>query len=355
MNPMDETYGSTHRIRRFWLHLSKLKWDITYVEPNNFRKEIISFKQSNNAPGFLYGTFKRMLITLMRKYDILYIQTITPLTVPAIVCARLRRKKVVIDWDDLSWVLQKNPLRSILVKFCEHEFIKFADALFVPNKYLLGYAQSLGAKEVHFVPHGVDFDLFDPSNYDSGALKREIGLSDSPTLGFLASFTTGGVGDLEFIYSAVRKVLEYHPNINFLVIGGGPLFDDYKRLAAEVGLKNTYFTGLLTHREIPKYVQCLDIALIFMSDDLKNKMKTSLKTGEYLAMNKIVVGHLVGQTRDDFARYCITCEATLNSFVETICTVLRDELSTRNTRAALSQNYTWENSTAIVDGALKGL
>lgn len=356
INPMDESYGSTHRLIKFYQYLLLKGWEIIYVEPNRTgSKSLLSFLQPNNAVGFLYGTIRRTIMALTMTYDILYIQTITPLTISSIFVARLRGKKVVVDWDDLSWVLQKNTIRMALVRFCEHALLRYPHVVFVPNRYLLQYAQAHGARRVYFVPHGVDFDIFDPGRHRSVTLKQDLGLPNLPTVGYLASFTTGGIGDLDFIFSAIKRTNQIRWDIHFLIIGGGPQFLSCRQLATDMELTNIHFTGLLPQRDVPKYIQCLDIAIIFMRDNIQNKMKTSMKIGEYLAMKKIVVGHLAGQTKDDFAQFCITCDPTVDCLVEAILDTLQNPIGSGDTRTILMKTYNWQRSADIVDEKLRAL
>jgi UDP-N-acetylglucosamine transferase subunit ALG13/glycosyltransferase involved in cell wall biosynthesis len=356
VNPMDDTYGSTHRIRIFYEGLSRSGWAVDYVESNpGAYPATAAVTQPNNTFGFLRGTLGRFLMALTRRYDILYIQTLTPLTIPAVLVAKLRRKRIIVDWDDLSWVLQKNRLRAILVRFCEHAFVSLPDVVLVPNRYLGEYGTDRGAKKMIFAPHGVDFERFDPSRYEAGTIRRELGLADGPVLGFLASFTTGGVGDLDLICAAVKRVMERRRNVTFLVIGGGPLYDDYVRKVERWGMPRDRmrFTGLLRQSEIPRYLSAVDIALILMRDNLQNRMKTSLKVGEYIAMNKTVVGHLTGQTRDDFASYCTLSEPDPEAFAARIEEVLDRPAPRRDGREALMREYTWDRSIRAADAALR--
>lgn len=359
INPMDITYGSTHRIRQYLINLKKWGWQIKYIESNYTGEEkYISITQKNNLFGFLYGTLQRIYYSFILHYDILLIQTVTPLTVLPIFIARIRRKKVVIDWDDLSYVLQKNKIRAFFVKLCEHNFIKLSDIVFVPNRYLQKYGNNIGCKNMLYIPHGVDYNLFDPDKYNPIEVKRKIGLNDNKVLGFLASFTPGGVNDLDFIYTTVKKVMQQKPDINFLVIGGGPLFTKYKNMAKKIGLKNTLFTGFVEQEKIPEYISCIDVALIFMRNNLSNKMKTSLKVGEYLAMKKIVVGHIVGETKDIFGQWCVLCEPTEESFINKILAVLDnriEKIDTNDVRTNIVKNFSWEKPIKIAEQSLKNL
>ncbi|MFH1247863.1 MAG: glycosyltransferase [Candidatus Omnitrophota bacterium] len=355
LNPMDTTYGSTHRIRQIYYGLISLGWKVNYIESNYSGKEnITSITQKNNIFGFLGASLKRIYYALFCNYDIFFTQTFTPLTVPAMIAAKLRKKTIAVDWDDLSCILQKNCLRYFLVWLCEHFFIRLADYVFVPNDYLLNYGRKLGVKNIFFASHGVNFGLFDPERFNAELIKKQLGFKGNILLGFLASFTTGGVGDFDIVLQAVNEIIRQREDMSFLIIGGGPLFSTYKKKAEAIGLKNIYFTGLIKQEEVPGYLSCVDIALIFMRDNLKNKMKTSLKVGEYLAMNKVVVGHLAGQTKDMFSQYCINCSPTVNSFVEAINSALNNPSKVSH-REELIEKYTWKKSVEVIDQILSQL
>lgn len=358
INPMDKTYGSTHRFRKL---ISFIAQDdnflIEYIEPNSRTPHITTFSQKNNLAGLLLGTFYRAYYALFKKYDILLIQTITPLTSMPIIIAHLKNKKIIVDWDDLSWMLQKGFLRTYFVKCCEHNFLPLADAISVPNRYLAEYGRRFGAKRIIYVSHGIDSKAFKPSRYDNNFLRRNFAIPQKNLiLGYLASFTTGGVGDLDLVFLAVKEILKRYSEISFMVIGGGPLFKECLSLAKEMGLPRTYFTGWLPHIKVPLYLAGIDIGLIYMRENLANKYKTSLKVAEYLAMHKPVVGHLVGETWDNFQRFCILSEANQDSFIQRIGEAISNPppINWIDVDNFLKNNYSWEKSTAILrDNILK--
>jgi|GEM_PF-1383295 len=353
INPMDSTYGSTHRIRKLREGIPEKTAKVTYVEPNSTYKGAVSFTQKNNALGFLLGTLRRVKLALFENYRILFIQTITPLTVPVMMAAKIRGKKVLADWDDVSWVLQKNGFRAWLVKICEHVFIKLPDVVFVPNKYVAGYAEKYNARSVVFAPHGVDIERFNPQSYDPAKVKNELGIGEAPVLGFLASFTTGGVGDLETIFQAVISVMRRRSDVHFLVIGGGPLYENYVLRAGELQIRNIHFTGFLEQKDIPRYISAIDIALIFMRESMQNTMKTSLKVGEYAAMNKPMVGRLAGQTRDDFSSLCRDGGDNAESFADAILTELSQPKGKVASREKMANEYSWDRCAGIVTGVIE--
>lgn len=352
INPMDATYGSTHRFRKLISLIAKEDaFSIEYVEPNSRFPHTVTFPQKNNLAGLFLGTLFRIYYALFKQYDIILVQTVTPLTVASIIIARLKNKKIVVDWDDLSWMLQKGFLRMRLVKFCEHNFLPLADAISVPNRYLAEYGRRFGAKRIVYISHGIDSEAFNPGMHDNNFLRRLFAIPQKNLiLGYLASFTTGGVGDLDFIFFAVKEIIRRYPATSFIIIGGGPLFEEYRSLAKRINLIQAYFTGWMPHVKIPLYLAGIDMGLIYMRENLANKYKTSLKVAEYLSMHKPVVGHLVGETKDNFRRFCILSESGQDSFIQRISEAIENppRINWKEADNFLENNYRWERSAAIL-------
>jgi len=113
INVMEERHGSTYRARRL-ASLLAAKHTVCYLESNcNDKKEVfpsdinngnrvISIPQKGSAAGFILASLKRCLFCLREDFDLIFLQKAWPLTLPCLVIAKLRRKKVVIDCDDLD-------------------------------------------------------------------------------------------------------------------------------------------------------------------------------------------------------------------------------------------------------------
>ena len=352
INPMDITYGSTHRLRQLTSFLRQDGYRVAYIESNysGSATDIISVPQTNNLFGFLKGTWKRLGYVFRLNYRILFTQTFTPLTAPLILVAKLKGKAVVVDWDDLGYPLQANLLRAYLVKLCEWIFPRICDLIVTPSRYIQSWGQKRGVKKIFHLPHGVDLSLFKlkPKNI---ILQKQLSLQGRTVLVFLASFTTGGVMDLDVIVEAARRVEQERSKTTLLIIGGGPLFERYHKYISRAGLSNWVMTGYLPQNQIPNYLNLGDIALIFMRDNLANRMKTSLKVLEYLATGKTVIGHLVGETKDRLCRYCHLCGPSASSLAQMIIAVMDKEIPPLET--IKPDNYSWEVSRRQLMALLK--
>ena len=223
INPMDITYGSTHRLRQLTSSLRQDGYRVEYIESNysGSATDIISVPQTNNLSGFLKGTWKRLGYVFRLNYRILFTQTFTPLTAPLILVAKLKGRAVVVDWDDLGYPLQANLLRAYLVKICEWVFPRICDLIVTPSRYIQSWGRKRGVKKIFHLPHGVDLSVF-KSKPKNIALQNRLSLKDRTILVFLASFTTGGVMDLDVIVEAARRVEQERAETTLLIIGGGP-------------------------------------------------------------------------------------------------------------------------------------
>ena len=321
INPFDRTGGSTVRMRRLFFFLRDLGYDVIYIESNSDLNDenVISVLQKNTIVGFLIGTIKRLFILLRIKYKILFIQKLLPFTVPFMWIAKLFGKKVIVDFDDWDSMLQKSVILKYLFSFTENLSFNLPDIFIVPHIYLKLLLEQKTKKRIYLIPQGVDTNLFCPEKYNKFELRKKYGfLQQAKIVGFLGCFTPAGVGEFKNILYGMKRIIEENNDVYFLVIGGGRLLNYYKELSSKINLKNTVFTDTVEYHKVPEYIAICDIMVIWMRKEIGDFYKGTLKILEYLSMNKLVVGHLVGQTKTYFGKYCMECYPTIESFVESL-------------------------------------
>lgn len=345
-NVFDENYAAYIRSRRIRDFFLKAGYQVIYSEANYQRKDdgVLSIAQFDNLLGYLWGTIQRAYYTLRLSYDVLFLHQLSPLTVPLLFLAKARGKKVIFDWDDLASGVQSSQLRSFICRLAEGDlFIRMADAITSHNQSLIRLAREKGQARVFMVPQGVDTQLFDASKYQEKkeVLKKKLGLIDKKVLIYTASFNTGGVWDLDVIFRAVKMIEEKKENVFFLVLGGGFLLPEYKKKAKALGIKNIKFTGRIPHEKVPEYLSLADMGLVFMRDNIGNRMKMSFKTLEYLSMPMKVVGHLVGETKKAVGQLCYLSGPSSLSLSRTILATLEGPKKAR-ARNFIIAHYDWQ-------------
>ncbi len=107
------------------------------------------------------------------------------------------------------------------------------------------------------IPNGVDTGVFRPGEPDP-ALAAELGLrAGSPVVGCVARLTEQkGVDTL--LRAAVR-IAEDVPDVQVVIVGGGPLEADLKRLASDLGAP-AVFAG--ERGDIPQVLRLFDVAVV---------------------------------------------------------------------------------------------
>ncbi len=250
------------------------------------------------------------------RYDLFFTQKFNPVTFPAILVARVRRKKVWVDWDDLDTDLQKRWWARWLTAICEQIGPYFCQGVTTHSEILRSKATKSG-RSAMLVPQGFDEKLFEWKLDKRTKLRDRLGLSsDSILIGHLCTFTHGGTLDLSVILAAWERI--HHPRIHYLLVGGGPDEEIIREEISRRGLsERTFISGLIPHEEVADWLSAIDLAVIFMRDTPGNRARVSFKLIEYLAMNLPVVGQVVGETKRQLGNHLIEAtEATLSSQLE---------------------------------------
>jgi glycosyltransferase involved in cell wall biosynthesis len=350
VNVGESRHGSTYRARKLCQLLRAGGRDVFYVESNYEDTETsCSIPQPDTTIGLIAAAARRVRLCWQRDYDVLFLQKPLPPTAPCVLVAKLRGKKVALDFDDLDSRWQSTAVRRGLTALCERWIPRCADLVTTHNRYLREHVERTTGVAAALVSQGVDARLFDATRYDRRAEKERAGVAGRAVCCFLGSFTLGSARDLDVILRAVHLVSRRRRDIKLLIIGGGgPLEDRYRRLISELGI-DVRITGRLAQSEVPRFLAAADLGLIYMADDRANEMRMSLKVLEYLAMELTVVGRLVGATKDAFEPYCFSCGPSEGSLASRIEEVLGEGARKPSARGLISRDYDW----AVIGASLE--
>jgi glycosyltransferase involved in cell wall biosynthesis len=305
LNSLDRRYGSTYRFRALVRLLRESGTHVGFAEAEApaVRKLAGALRAANG------------------RYDLLFTQKFNPITLAAILIARLRGRGVLVDWDDLDAGLQGGPGRAFLARLCEGIGPRVVHAITTHSLPIAERARRLG-RPVFLVPQGFDPDLFRPDPVSRREARVRLGLSETErAIGHLCTLTHGGTLDLDVVFEAWAAVPD--PSVRFVLIGGGPLEAAVRRRANSLGLgPRILWTGLLPQAEVAATLNALDAGVIFMSDRPGNLERVSFKVIEYLATGLPVVGRVVGETARLFGAHLFGCRG--GDFADTIAAVLQD-------------------------------
>ncbi|MGE5185287.1 MAG: glycosyltransferase [Acidobacteriota bacterium] len=139
------------------------------------------------------------------------------------------------------------------------------------------------AERVHVIPNAVDAAAFSELP-DGSATRRQLGL-EGVVIGYVGALNSWRRLDLLLDVFARRRLAA-----SLLVIGDGPDRAALERAAD----RRVRFVGNVPHADIPRYLACVDIAVIPHS----NTYGSPMKLFEYMAAAKAVVVPALGPMTD---------------------------------------------------------
>jgi len=142
----------------------------------------------------------------------------------------------------------------------------------------------LAGDRVVVVENGANLDRLAPG--DAVAARRELGLTEAPTVGFVGTFFPyQGVSTLIDAAPAIRAAC---PAARFLVVGDGPARGEWEARARTAGLAGAFhFPGQVPHAEVGTWINAMDVCVApFVADRGEG---SPLKLFDYFACARPVV------------------------------------------------------------------
>jgi L-malate glycosyltransferase len=146
---------------------------------------------------------------------------------------------------DIFQFPKKNAFNRKMIEFTLNRADRICSTSHVMGKETNKYTN----KEVSITPFGVDLNVFKPlTKVDKPVIQVGIvkALSDKYGIGTLIK--------------AFKIVHEENPNIELVIVGGGPQLDDYKRLSENLDIADKVkFIGRIPNTEVPKFINQMDV------------------------------------------------------------------------------------------------
>ncbi|MED4455977.1 glycosyltransferase family 4 protein [Metabacillus fastidiosus] len=163
---------------------------------------------------------------------------------------------VISVWGmDIYDFPKEGALNTFMVKYA----LKKADMICSTSEVMKVETAKYTDKEIEVTPFGVNLDVFRP--YEESQHSK-----DKINFGIVKTMTEKyGIAYLLKGYAILKeKVDEQLFNKTHLtIVGGGPMLDDYKRLANELQIaEHTTFTGRISHHEVPAKINEFDVFFV---------------------------------------------------------------------------------------------
>jgi glycosyltransferase involved in cell wall biosynthesis len=210
--------------------------------------------------------------------------------------------KLITDTGDVAFELAKSKgnysKRQLgLIDWIEKMAIKNSDLLIVRGSYHKILLESQGAKNVEFIPDGVDTSIVSP--IDNLSLRMKLELGDSLVVGMLGTMIWSERHRMCYGWDLIEALAMLKDlSVKALLIGDGDGRQILETRAKELGISNrVIFTGQLPYEEMLRYLSIMDVCVSTQSNDLVGMVRTTGKLPLYLAYGKYVIATDVGEAK----------------------------------------------------------
>jgi glycosyltransferase involved in cell wall biosynthesis len=232
---------------------------------------------------------------------------------------------------------------QVAIQTLDDDLTRKADVVFVAPRALLEPKRKLNPN-VHFSPHGVDFEMFSQATDPATPLADEVRGLKHPVVGYF-----GTVG--EFVdFDLLAYLAESRPAWTFLFVG--LIHADVSRLRR---YPNVILAGPKPYEMLPRWAAAFDVAIYAHQVNRQTKHSNPLKLREYLATGKPVVSVVTPETAT-FAEVVYLADNP-EAYLAAIERALREETpDLRRKRMAAVTGVSWdarfEETIAVVNEML---
>jgi len=201
---------------------------------------------------------------------------------------------------------------------------------------------SIRAENISFVSNGVDLIKYCPM--DKNKCRKQLGLNnDYIYIGFIGSFI--GWAGIDTFLNILPKVMLKHEKMQAIIVGNGENFEEYNRLAENLGIKSkVIFPGQVHSNIAPIWINTFDIGVAFIKP--KGHGLSPIKLYSYMACGiPIVASNLEGfePVKEYNAGILVQKNIEIQNALEKLITEenLRIEMG-QNGRRCAEKLFSWE-------------
>lgn len=218
------------------------------------------------------------------------------------IVARWHRKPFVLEIRDLwpkfaiEMGLLKNRFLIRIATWVEHFFYRAADHIVVNSPAYKDYLLEKGVADdcISVIPNGVDVSAFDPEA-DGRAVRERLELQNEFIVTYAGAM--GPANDLWTLLRAAKRLVESHPDIHFVIAGGGIEKEGLQSYAADEALKNVTFAGHFSKREVPQLLAASNACVACLQDLEAFRTVFPNKVFDYMAAGRPTVLAIDGVIR----------------------------------------------------------
>ncbi|MDP2216510.1 MAG: glycosyltransferase [Methanolobus sp.] len=248
---------------------------------------------------------------------------------------------------DAKSSLKVKTLKSTINRL-EKAAFKKSDGVIVYTEILKHYVTehfNIEKEKIFVVPHGVDLNDEEHLSVESDFLPINCPKNNQIAL------YVGSLSELHGTPYLMQIALELSirkPDVCLLILGTGPLKDQFERYVEEKQLKNVILTGYLSSDKVPLYLEKAGVLLIPHSQCLQTELDPPTKLFEYLKAGKPIVSFDFKAIAEIVGDNAVLIEPDNPSkFAEGIIDVLDNKehyLKVAERARSIVEQYSWQAS-----------
>jgi len=223
--------------------------------------------------------------------------------VSACVVSALRRKPLLLEvrdlWPDfaIDMGILKNPFAIRMAQWLERVLYRRASHLLVNSPayrdHLIG--KGIGSDRISLIPNGVDPEMFDPDERGEH-LRRQFGLNGKFVVTYAGAL--GIANDIDTVLQAAKLLMQYEPDIHFLLVGDGKERSRLEQKAQLMALDNVTFAGPQPKNQMVEFLAASDAFVAILQDIPMFRTTYPNKVFDYMAAGRPTILAIDGVIRD---------------------------------------------------------
>ncbi|MBD3178613.1 MAG: glycosyltransferase, partial [Candidatus Latescibacteria bacterium] len=198
---------------------------------------------------------------------------------------------LVLEVNELSGFerVRKNYF-SALARRCERYIFRRAELISVVSQFLkdtiLERYPEISPEKIHVIPNGVEEEFFS-RRLEGDRIRKELGLEGKKVFGFVGFLVpVSSWHSLDWFLPIFIESVAAHPDAVIMFVGGGPGKAGLEEAGRNRGFRDRMiFAGHVPNREVPHYIDAMDIGIIPHS----NRYRSPIKMFEYAAAGKVLL------------------------------------------------------------------
>lgn len=258
-----------------------------------------------NYLSFIFFSYFTVLFRIKDKYDAIFVQQLSPVTMALPGLWIKRRQKTplciwILDlWPESITAASKiknsfllKPLDKLVCRIYDR-----ADMIMISSEF---FRKSVTekvkdkTKPVIYFPNWAE-DLFTNQKQGINSLALPI-LPGGTKIMFAGNI--GEAQDFESILNAAEITLQENPDISWIILGDGRKLDWIKTEILRRSLSNVFLLGRYPLEDMPSIFAQADIMLVTLKDNPALSLTVPAKIQAYMASSKIILGMINGEANE---------------------------------------------------------